>query len=109
MSTHDDRRAGAAAHDSKEDDEDVAAPAADEKPDGPVGAVDFSTSINAVGGAWAALATHDESGSGGFPRIDGLLGTLPAKFAGLATPNLNPMAMALSHEEVVVGCADGTI
>jgi len=28
---------------------------------------------------------------------------------GLATPEKNPMSMQLSHEEVVVGCADGTI
>ncbi len=27
----------------------------------------------------------------------------------LATPDKNPMSMALSHEEAVVGCADGTI
>ncbi|KZT55534.1 hypothetical protein CALCODRAFT_518713 [Calocera cornea HHB12733] len=27
----------------------------------------------------------------------------------LATPEKNPMSMALSHEEAVVGCADGTI
>jgi len=41
--------------------------------------------------------------------IRGLLGTLPSKFTGLATPEKNPMSMQLSHEEVVVGCADGTI
>lgn len=72
-------------------------------------AVDFATSINALTGAWSALAGQDESGTTSFGHVDGLLGTLPQKFAGLATPNLNPMAMALSHEEVVVGCADGTI
>ncbi|KAF8532351.1 hypothetical protein JB92DRAFT_3091815 [Gautieria morchelliformis] len=94
---------------------DKLAAAVAEEPDGtgPEGAVDFSTSINAVAGVWAALATHDdsesESGGGGFPHVDGVLGTLLAKFAGLATPNQNPMAMALSHEELVVACADGTI
>lgn len=34
---------------------------------------------------------------------------LPPDFKGLATPGMNPMSMALSHEEVVVGCGDGTI
>ncbi|EGN94599.1 hypothetical protein SERLA73DRAFT_163115 [Serpula lacrymans var. lacrymans S7.3] len=48
------------------------------------------------------------SGAGG-GNTKGLLGALPAKFAGLATPEKNPMSMQLSHEEVVVGCADGTI
>jgi pyrimidine and pyridine-specific 5'-nucleotidase len=42
-------------------------------------------------------------------RVKGALGELPKKFAGLATPEKNPMSMQLSHEEVVVGCADGTI
>lgn len=77
----------------------------DEKP------VDFSTSINALTGAWSALAIPDENGispTAQFAQM-GLLGSLPNKFAGLATPGMNPMAMALSHEEVVVGCADGTI
>ncbi|KAF9234238.1 hypothetical protein BU15DRAFT_65904 [Melanogaster broomeanus] len=39
----------------------------------------------------------------------GLLGALPNKFTGLATPEKNPMSDELQHEEVVVGCADGTI
>jgi pyrimidine and pyridine-specific 5'-nucleotidase len=42
-------------------------------------------------------------------RVKGMLGELPKKFTGLATPEKNPMSMQLSHEEVVVGCADGTI
>ena len=41
--------------------------------------------------------------------VKGVLGQLPKKFEGLATPEKNPMSMQLSHEEVVVGCADGTI
>ena len=41
--------------------------------------------------------------------MKGLLSGLPNKFAGLATPEKNPMSMQLTHEEVVVGCADGTI
>ena len=41
--------------------------------------------------------------------IKGILGKLPAKFQGLSSPGMNPMSMQLTHEEVVVGCADGTI
>ncbi|KAG8810423.1 hypothetical protein FRC19_004555 [Serendipita sp. 401] len=41
--------------------------------------------------------------------VEGVSGELPAKFHGLATPAMNPMSFALNHEEVVVGCADGTI
>lgn len=67
-----------------------------------------STHIAALSGAWAALAeAHPEAPFAGTTR--GLLGPLPPKFAGLATPEKNPMSMQLSHEEVVVGCADGTI
>jgi len=68
-----------------------------------------STHIARLSGAWAALAEVDPN----FPpvpgTVKGLLGSLPPKFAGLATPEKNPMSMQLSHEEVVVGCADGTI
>lgn len=70
--------------------------------------VDFATSIKTLAGAWSALA-QDEQGAVSFATVEGLQGRLPPKFAGLAMPNMNPMAMALSHEEVVVGCADGTI
>lgn len=66
----------------------------------------FDTSILPLGGAWAALSDVDSLASGG---VKGLLGALPKKFQGLATPEKNPMSMQLSHEEVVVGCADGTI
>jgi pyrimidine and pyridine-specific 5'-nucleotidase len=66
--------------------------------------VDLGTEITPVTGAWGVLADHDP-GSG----VKGLRGHLPSKFAGLATPEKNPMSMQLSHEGVVVGCADGTI
>ncbi|KAF8552802.1 hypothetical protein OG21DRAFT_1415436 [Imleria badia] len=67
--------------------------------------VDIDTNIIPLSGAWAALAHV----SGDTASVKGLLGTLPNKFTGLATPEKNPMSMQLSHEEVVVGCADGTI
>jgi pyrimidine and pyridine-specific 5'-nucleotidase len=68
--------------------------------------VDIDSDIRPLSGAWAALAVVDNvSGVG----VKGLLGQLPPKFHGLATPEKNPMSMQLSHEEVVVGCADGTI
>jgi pyrimidine and pyridine-specific 5'-nucleotidase len=69
-------------------------------------AVDFDTEIRAVSGAWEYLADGDPHNIHG---MKGLLGHVPAKFIGLATPEKNPMSMQLSHEEVVVGCADGTI
>lgn len=68
--------------------------------------VDFSSSVTPLAGVWGALAQVDEPAP---TSANGLLGTLPAKFQGLATPSMNPMSMQLSHEEVVVGCADGTI
>jgi pyrimidine and pyridine-specific 5'-nucleotidase len=67
----------------------------------------MTAGVTALGGAWAALA--DPIGAGDESGIPGLLGVLPNKFTGLATPEKNPMSMQLSHEEVVVGCADGTI
>lgn len=67
--------------------------------------VDIDTNIIPLSGAWAALA----SVNGNIMSTKGLLGALPNKFTGLATPEKNPMSMQLSHEEVVVGCADGTI
>ncbi|KAG7095256.1 hypothetical protein E1B28_006029 [Marasmius oreades] len=67
--------------------------------------VDIDTNVTTVTGAWAALADHASSETG----VKGLIGRLPPKFQGLATPEKNPMSMQLSHEEVVVGCADGTI
>ncbi|KAF9449871.1 hypothetical protein P691DRAFT_631732, partial [Macrolepiota fuliginosa MF-IS2] len=68
--------------------------------------VDIDTDVTALAGAWAALANANGNLS---PAVKGLKGQVPAKFMGLATPEKNPMSMQLSHEEVVVGCADGTI
>ncbi|KAK0233809.1 hypothetical protein IW262DRAFT_1488083 [Armillaria fumosa] len=68
--------------------------------------VDIDTAVTTITGAWAALANAD-SVTGA--EVKGLIGPLPPKFQGLATPEKNPMSMQLSHEEVVVGCADGTI
>ncbi|EJD07855.1 uncharacterized protein FOMMEDRAFT_73579 [Fomitiporia mediterranea MF3/22] len=70
----------------------------------------FSTDITALSGVWGALANVDENGVAPvFTDVKGVLGNFPAKFQGLATPAMNPMSMQLTHEEVVVGCADGTI
>jgi len=63
--------------------------------------------VTPLGGVWAALANHDGGGGGGLRK--GMKGRVPDSFMGLATPEKNPMSMQLSHEEVVVGCADGTI
>ncbi|KAJ8584685.1 hypothetical protein M405DRAFT_884194 [Rhizopogon salebrosus TDB-379] len=70
----------------------------------PAPSVDINANIIPLAGAWAALAnaTSDRD-------VKGLLGPLPPKFTGLAVPEKNPMSMQLTHEEVVVGCADGTI
>ncbi|KZS90088.1 hypothetical protein SISNIDRAFT_415931 [Sistotremastrum niveocremeum HHB9708] len=68
--------------------------------------VDFNTATMALGGAWEALA---DSESPDALDLSGLRGPLPKDFKGLATPGMNPMSMALSHEEVVVGCGDGSI
>jgi pyrimidine and pyridine-specific 5'-nucleotidase len=67
--------------------------------------VDVDTGVVPLTGAWAAVADGEVEGK----DVKGLLGKIPSKFAGLATPEKNPMAMQLTHEEVVVGCADGTI
>ncbi|KAF9540693.1 hypothetical protein CPC08DRAFT_824448 [Agrocybe pediades] len=69
-------------------------------------AVDIDNHVEPLTGAWGALA---EVSIGSLAGVKGLLGQLPPKFSGLATPDKNPMSMQLSHEEVVVGCADGTI
>ncbi|PBL00402.1 hypothetical protein ARMGADRAFT_1050611 [Armillaria gallica] len=68
--------------------------------------VDIDTTVTTVTGAWTALANADSATGAG---VKGLIGPLPPKFQGLATPEKNPMSMQLSHEEVVIGCADGTI
>ncbi|KAF9269792.1 hypothetical protein L218DRAFT_850457 [Marasmius fiardii PR-910] len=67
--------------------------------------VDIDTNVTPVTGAWAALADNVIHET----EVKGLIGPLPPKFQGLATPEKNPMSMQLSHEEVVIGCADGTI
>ncbi|KAJ4474259.1 hypothetical protein J3R30DRAFT_3376742 [Lentinula aciculospora] len=84
----------------------------------PYSGVDIDTNCTPVTGAWAALADAENilrsNGNGnesglGFGKVRGLIGSLPTKFGGLAMPEKNPMSMQMSHEEVVVGCADGTI
>lgn len=87
-----------------EDDDQEQQPA--ERNTGSSASVDVDRDITTLTGVWEALATADAvSGAG----VKGLLGKLTPKFQGLATPEKNPMSMQLSHEEVVVGCADGTI
>lgn len=72
--------------------------------------VDFSTSITPLSGVWSAFAQFDEQPHPvSEASLTGIVGHLPPKFQGLATPAMNPMSMQLSHEEVVVGCADGSI
>lgn len=72
--------------------------------------VDMSNAITPLSGVWAALAhPPEDSSAASWASAKGLLGSLPPKFLGLATPGMNPMSMQLSHEEVVIGCADGTI
>lgn len=69
--------------------------------------IDFDESnILPLTGAWSALSDTDNVAAAG---MKGLRGKISANFHGLATPEKNPMSMQLSHEEVVVGCADGTI
>ncbi|KAH9945563.1 hypothetical protein B0H21DRAFT_694161 [Amylocystis lapponica] len=101
MSTHHDKEEAAkSAEDAGEDGEQQ------DSERTPSPAQDFDTNILPLAGAWAALAEGDNVASAG---VKGLRGQLPAKFQGLSTPEKNPMSMQLSHEEVVVGCADGTI
>jgi len=71
------------------------------------GDVEVSAGVQPIAGAWAELA--DGPPPMGAPGALAKMATLPPDFKGLATPGLNPMSMALSHEEIVVGCADGTI
>ncbi|EKM53225.1 uncharacterized protein PHACADRAFT_98701 [Phanerochaete carnosa HHB-10118-sp] len=110
MSTHRDREAArrAAAADGDDDDDDDDAFSLSPADGGAASQeeVDYEMSILPLTGAWSALAETDGASAAG---AKGLLGRLPAKFLGLATPEKNPMSMQLSHEEVVVGCADGTI
>jgi len=72
--------------------------------------VDLETPITEIGGAWEAFADAPEEGESHLSSSTSSKSSkLPTGFKGLASPAMNPMAMALSHEEVVVGCADGTI
>ncbi|KAH7877376.1 uncharacterized protein C8R40DRAFT_1095821 [Lentinula edodes] len=79
----------------------------------PYSGVDIDTNCTPVTGAWAALADAESiprlNGNEPVGKVRGLIGSLPPKFGGLAMPEKNPMSMQMSHEEVVVGCADGTI
>ncbi|EJD41852.1 hypothetical protein AURDEDRAFT_115296 [Auricularia subglabra TFB-10046 SS5] len=104
LSTHSGERnrphIAAAASDEDEDEDDHSS-APSSKASSPVN----EASITTVKGAWAALAEEVPPGT----VIPGLKGSLPKDFKGLATPEKNPMSMQLSHEEVVVGCGDGTI
>jgi pyrimidine and pyridine-specific 5'-nucleotidase len=100
MSTHQDKDHSTVAEedDGQEDRE------SNERNNSPI--VEIDNDITTLTGAWDALSEADTiSGSG----VAGLLGKLPNKFQGLATPEKNPMSMQLSHEEVVIGCADGSI
>jgi pyrimidine and pyridine-specific 5'-nucleotidase len=101
MSTHHDKDAPRAI--DEEDDDDTSDTGSSEAGRTSSMGVDFDTDCVGLGGAWAALADGPASGA------RGLLGPLPINFHGLATPEKNPMSMQLTHEEVVVGCADGTI
>ena len=67
--------------------------------------VDFDTLVDGLTGVWGVLANCEE----GIPSVEGVSGAFPSKFKGLATPAMNPMSLALSHEDIVVGCTDGTI
>ncbi|KAI0683273.1 hypothetical protein BC835DRAFT_1396028 [Cytidiella melzeri] len=104
MSTHRDKEDAKL---SSDEGEDPATELSDNgKSDPPSSTVEYDNNILALGGAWSAMADIDLAVADG---MKGLRGPLPAKFQGLATPEKNPMSMQLSHEEVVVGCADGTI
>jgi len=91
---------------NNEDDDEESRKVARDRASSPSTAAELDTEIVPLKGVWAALAdaSHDS-----VAEVKGLLGQLPKKFEGLATPEKNPMSMQLSHEEVVVGCADGTI
>ena len=102
MSQHRDKEEAA----KEDEDSDSSDGQKSDGPRTPSPGVDFDTDILSVTGAWGALANTDSVAAAG---VKGLLGHLPNKFQGLATPEKNPMSMQLSHEEVVVGCADGTI
>ena len=64
------------------------------------------THIAALSGASGALAKANPEC---LTAVKGLLGSLPPKFVGLASPEKNQINKELSHEGVVVGCAVETI
>ncbi|KII85487.1 hypothetical protein PLICRDRAFT_116210 [Plicaturopsis crispa FD-325 SS-3] len=105
-----DRRVFVSTHQDKDQPANGAEDVDDEEPKTrlrtPSPSVDIDTNVTPLTGAWAAVAGADIVSKDG---VKGILGQLPNKFQGLATPEKNPMSMQLSHEEVVVGCADGTI
>lgn len=98
ISTHQDKERPPGEDDEEEENSSTISSAA-------VSSVDIDTDITELGGAWGALAAGRGAGS----KTRGLLGDLPRDFDGLAQAQKNPMSMQLSHEEVVVGTADGTI
>lgn len=109
MSTHRDKDAKPlGSHADDDGDEDLGTNGFFDKPRKPSPVdcdVDLDEGTIPLRGVWAALS----EGVPDSAAVKGLLGGLPKKFEGLATPEKNPMSMQLSHEEVVVGCADGTI
>lgn len=108
VSTHEDRHFGASSDADGGSDDEMAS--TDDRVVNGLNSVDIDTNVTPLVGAWSALAGPDsEDGSLTTTKARGLLGALPKKFNGLAVPEKNPMSMQLSHEEVVVGCADGTI
>lgn len=109
MSTHRDKDAKPSeSQDGDDDDEELGTDeVADKSKKHHLGhGVDLDEDIIPLQGVWASLS---EGVPESVANVKGLLGGLPKKFEGLATPEKNPMSMQLSHEEVVVGCADGTI
>ncbi|KAG8854290.1 hypothetical protein FRB96_007695 [Tulasnella sp. 330] len=82
-----------------------------EPPETPISEVNAdiggSATVQPISGAWAELAHGPPSLES--PGALAKIATLPPDFKGLAQSAYNPMSMALSHEEVVVGCANGDI
>jgi len=74
-----------------------------------VDSVYCDTTTLPLNGAWSTLAFCESDHETSLSSTPGLRNVLPKDFKGLATPDMNPMSMALNHEEIVVGCADGTI
>jgi pyrimidine and pyridine-specific 5'-nucleotidase len=110
MSTHQDKEKSRRTKGEEDENETVNGDDLDFITSTPSSKVDTNTRIVPLSGAWGALSDFPPpSSSGTTKKVKGLIGPLPPKFAGLATSEKNPMSMQLSHEEVVVGCADGTI